>query len=452
MEPRTARLVWWSRFSIILPLIVLGALLVPTNASADCCGAICGGLCKDCTKSTPCCGHGKCNIFCCNCDGGCREGRCAQLESTAESTAIEWSAAYFNRIDRDHSGTISMEEFSSWAKASGKVSGERNVRAAFEKVDVDQSGAIEPHEFDTDLDAATVRKVASERPPISSHVQESAALTAIEDYWTEAREQQARPMPMPRVSEEEFNKLFPNGVKKPEKEIVIPPSRPGIAAMGSVESADVKERPFWNGGKLFFKSPEGDMQCSAEFVGSSRTVLTAAHCVMDAETGEWYTNFKFKRAYKNGGGQSAGVHCITVYSAWHDDSGNKKWDYALIYTNHDSGAGWLGLQTGIPFATFWSIGYPMNFKCTHYMAKVEGSKGTVSNGVVQMVDNPMAPGCSGGAWIGDLTTPHVGGNYAIGLNSFYYGNDSNSLYGPLFDANTASLLEYVEDNGATCPH
>src|SRR5690349_19783261 len=28
--------------------------------------------CEDCKRSTPCCGHGNCNIFCCNCDGGCR--------------------------------------------------------------------------------------------------------------------------------------------------------------------------------------------------------------------------------------------------------------------------------------------------------------------------------------------------------------------------------------------
>uniref|UniRef100_A0A915LBK4 Uncharacterized protein n=1 Tax=Romanomermis culicivorax TaxID=13658 RepID=A0A915LBK4_ROMCU len=29
-------------------------------------------LCGDCTKATPCCGYGPCNIFCCNCDKGCR--------------------------------------------------------------------------------------------------------------------------------------------------------------------------------------------------------------------------------------------------------------------------------------------------------------------------------------------------------------------------------------------
>ncbi|CAG7721852.1 unnamed protein product, partial [Allacma fusca] len=32
------------------------------------------GLCQDATEGTSCCGYGPCNIFCCNCDGGCRRG------------------------------------------------------------------------------------------------------------------------------------------------------------------------------------------------------------------------------------------------------------------------------------------------------------------------------------------------------------------------------------------
>uniref|UniRef100_A0A915HX69 Metallothionein n=1 Tax=Romanomermis culicivorax TaxID=13658 RepID=A0A915HX69_ROMCU len=32
-------------------------------------------FCRDCTSPTPfCCGYGPCNMFCCNCDKGCRKG------------------------------------------------------------------------------------------------------------------------------------------------------------------------------------------------------------------------------------------------------------------------------------------------------------------------------------------------------------------------------------------
>ena len=30
------------------------------------------GKCRDGTRSTPCCGYGKCDSRCCNCRGGCR--------------------------------------------------------------------------------------------------------------------------------------------------------------------------------------------------------------------------------------------------------------------------------------------------------------------------------------------------------------------------------------------
>ena len=50
-------------------LAFLAMLVTINQIKADCCwptGA--GGICGDCTKSTSCCGHGPCNIFCCNCD------------------------------------------------------------------------------------------------------------------------------------------------------------------------------------------------------------------------------------------------------------------------------------------------------------------------------------------------------------------------------------------------
>lgn len=40
----------------------------------ECCGSPVGtSRCEDNTFGTPCCGVGKCNVFCCNCDGGCRK-------------------------------------------------------------------------------------------------------------------------------------------------------------------------------------------------------------------------------------------------------------------------------------------------------------------------------------------------------------------------------------------
>ncbi|KAF8884335.1 hypothetical protein BD779DRAFT_784202 [Infundibulicybe gibba] len=50
--------------------------------SGECCGCPKGwlppfttGWCPDNTKCTPFCAYGSCNIFACNCDGGCRGSR-----------------------------------------------------------------------------------------------------------------------------------------------------------------------------------------------------------------------------------------------------------------------------------------------------------------------------------------------------------------------------------------
>lgn len=49
------------------------ALAAASVANADCCGNGFAGTCADGTVGTPCCGKGKCNAFCCSCDGGCRQ-------------------------------------------------------------------------------------------------------------------------------------------------------------------------------------------------------------------------------------------------------------------------------------------------------------------------------------------------------------------------------------------
>lgn len=283
---------------------------------------------------------------------------------------------------------------------------------------------------------------------------QSNTVGASDDYWTEERMANAVQMPLPELTQEDFSKFKYFPPKDQEAKVIEPfagdnanASDAELTADGTVTQADVSTRPFWNGGKLFFTTPDGDASCTAQFVGSNRVLMTAAHCVMDATTGKWYTNFNFKRAYNNGGGQSVGWECMSVKSAWHDNNqANYPYDYAFIYTDTNSGAGWLGFRTGIPYSNWTSIGYPINFYCGKRMGRVSGSKGSTGTGVVQMNNNPMYKGASGGAWIGDLNTPSSSGNYAIGLNS-YATSDVTSLWGPIFDSVTYGLLKKVEGKG-----
>ncbi|KAI8480136.1 Alpha-ketoglutarate-dependent dioxygenase alkB 2 [Branchiostoma belcheri] len=71
----------------LMMLLGLTGLLMVDRAVSECCypspgncqqqdvGLVCEKVCDDETKATPYCGYGPCNIWGCNCDGGCRRGR-----------------------------------------------------------------------------------------------------------------------------------------------------------------------------------------------------------------------------------------------------------------------------------------------------------------------------------------------------------------------------------------
>ncbi len=273
-----------------------------------------------------------------------------------------------------------------------------------------------------------------------------------EKYWTEEKMNKAIPLPLPEVSDEKLEELL-KGNKESEKsnenQEIKSMEGAGAETMtpGVPVQANVSERPFWNGGKLFFTKPDGkDYSCTAEFVGQNNILLTAAHCVRDGETGAWYKNFIFRRAYSDGGGQKVGWSCAMAYYMWAKPPMNFKYDYAFIHTNAISGAGWLGWKTQIPYTSWTAIGYPQNYGSNQYMYKVDGDKGPISSGVVQMNNNPMNFGASGGSWIAELTTPHVGGNYAVGLNSFISTSNPGKMWGPLFDNEFVNLYNKSVDN------
>ena len=54
----------------------------------DCCYVADPAPCADGTAGTPYCGYGKCNIFGCDCDGGCRKGPCIPQLSAYNSAAL----------------------------------------------------------------------------------------------------------------------------------------------------------------------------------------------------------------------------------------------------------------------------------------------------------------------------------------------------------------------------
>ncbi|KAK0615427.1 hypothetical protein DIS24_g11833 [Lasiodiplodia hormozganensis] len=142
-------------------IFAAAAALLPL-VSADCCNADkclqpmgwdewCAKYsCDDDTQGTPCCGYGGCNIFCCNCDGGCRRaggapaGRRGLMSARDDKDA---SDAAFNAADTDNSGNITMQEYTNYMNV-----GDNSVKhiAWFLKHDKNDDGVITPDEVSRD--------------------------------------------------------------------------------------------------------------------------------------------------------------------------------------------------------------------------------------------------------------------------------------------------------------
>jgi hypothetical protein len=127
-------------FRIILALaIVVVALQLATTVDAECCSATMDveyigfgqmpSKCGDNTEPTPCCGYGPCNIFCCNCDGGCRSSR---RRSNPDEIAAN-DLATFGEIDLNKDGKVDADE-------AHKFVAPKNLTQAFEFARYDLNG------------------------------------------------------------------------------------------------------------------------------------------------------------------------------------------------------------------------------------------------------------------------------------------------------------------------
>ena len=183
-------------------LVFLAAAIAAANA--DCCGPPFGGhmICDDGSETSTCCGVGPCNIFCCNCDGGCRISHtneecmaaCDSKEKSCESGCIlggivdpftsqcisacvrEQGSCHgncdtkfpptspptrpvslkssshvlalsrFGSMDSNEDKQVDFAEFTRYIRAG--VPGAKIIRALFNCVDEDGDGRISLKEFD----------------------------------------------------------------------------------------------------------------------------------------------------------------------------------------------------------------------------------------------------------------------------------------------------------------
>ncbi|XP_078689871.1 uncharacterized protein LOC144921103 [Branchiostoma floridae x Branchiostoma belcheri] len=199
------------KLAMLLGLTGLLMMLMVDQADSACCYARktscsgwiwnkrCTGRCADGTQGTPYCGRGPCNIFGCNCNGGCRRAKRsvedpeeassllellggenamsgrgfgddadAKLKGVAEEARDllellrgEQENIYreenahplreFGHHDANEDMKLSKEEALEMLKKMGEVDISELPDDWFESMDKDGSGYIEPEEYDSDM-------------------------------------------------------------------------------------------------------------------------------------------------------------------------------------------------------------------------------------------------------------------------------------------------------------
>ena len=315
-------------------------------------------------------------------------------------------------------------------------------------------------------------------------------------FWTPERMRDAEPMDLPLVSPDEAGPMFmPESLPKtgesrrepgappsldvapdldnwlfeprePEPELE-PEAEPHSGATPSATSSQgalftdsrvfpreaVNAEPYRKAGKLFYYDPVQNLAylCSASVI-QRRLVVTAGHCVYDAEQGYWYTDFVFVPAYDEGAaafGEWDAEQAFTTRS-WIGGGGlvPNAGDFAILVMTDQfvegvggegqaigEVTGWLGWETDVVANSHVTmLGYPLNLDNGERLQQTTAQTFAVEQASnVAEFGSGQGGGSSGGPFILNFGEVAEGQdepalNLVVGIKSYgFYGQDGLAL-------------------------
>ena len=270
-------------------------------------------------------------------------------------------------------------------------------------------------------------------------------------YWTEERRNSAIPR--------EFE--FEVGAKEGK---LVPQAKRGGTSGGSTKSGTSYWSPSRQGelvaritGKVFFEMGTAKYVCSASLVqdgvSNLAVVLTAAHCVFDDATGNFASKWTFFPNYDKDSKTLRTEYVASILLAPKAFTDQSKFNttailndfaFAVIVTDKFDGVTLPLVSSGTNFSNSRgdAFGYPAS--SPYNGAELVWSTGTVSTDIntgnqTWRLPSSLTGGASGGPWYNGFKDGNSVGTISS-LNSYKYGNDKDSMYGPKFNGLTDNLL------------
>ncbi|RAX18341.1 hypothetical protein DC347_02440 [Pseudarthrobacter sp. AG30] len=257
------------------------------------------------------------------------------------------------------------------------------------------------------------------------------------DYWTPERMRAA--VPGDALAKKALQRQKGNAAPLGETpsngtETKIKGSDPTVQPM-----ANASESPVPHIGKVFFTLGGTDYVCSANSVAAANrsTVSTAGHCINEGP-GAFATRFTFVPAYLNGSAPYGKWTARALYAPtqW-SSSGNMQYDTGFAVMSPLNGRNLADVvgASGVRFNAARGLAY----KAFGYPAappfngeSLKSCSGTATNDPynpqfnTQGIPCNMTGGSSGGPWFIGTSA----GGYQNSVNSYGYGSNSTTMYGP----------------------
>jgi V8-like Glu-specific endopeptidase len=299
---------------------------------------------------------------------------------------------------------------------------------------------------------------------------------AVRTFWTAHRMRAARPLsrhPVSAIASRSYTSMDSPAYGRGG----VPPTEPASAPSSAVVVkgdggqpipydrfeivGDYTAYPYSTNGRVFVTFPSGSGFCSATAVNSDNksVVVSAAHCMYQAQLGGWFTSWNFVPAYKDGDAPLGEWPAVSGFVAtpWlefetvrHDVGAavvaRNSVDQSLIDVAGGRGIAWNIEEE----QSFQSFGYPSSppFSGERMISCISGFGGN---------DQPPGPGPATLAMGCDMTAGSSGGGWVVesqylnSVTSYGLSNEDEILYGPYFGDAVAMTFGAASSEGQTGP-